>query len=98
MPSIGGATGATTQIATYKSSAACGVCLELGTQYLMIPNVESSLAREIDIPSIELCGLPYELVTDRDVVDDVLRMTAVIPCTWAIVQRGLSETPGPGVN
>ena len=59
----------------------------------MIPNTVSSLAREIDIPSIGLCGLPFEVVTDGDVIDDVLRMTAVLPCSWAIIKRsGSYET------
>jgi hypothetical protein len=84
--SIGGAAGETQLIATGLWDGTCGIRLEVGARYLLLPDTEPAAMERMSGPSIGLCSFPRRVIRDATFISQVLALTAVESDGWGQVK------------
>jgi len=72
----------TTVVASRWDGAACGIELEVGQTYLMMPNARSLDARELGVPTIGLCDPPWLIEKIPEIIEGLLAATPVSAVSW----------------
>ena len=76
----------TRTVATGKHDGTCGIRLQIGRTYLLLPFITGSSVESAGAPLLSLCSVLWQVISDPLVISQVMGTTAATAYSWGEVK------------